>query len=88
LVLIAILLLILGTLLVLVTLGVLSTVPLIGWPLVSLLKTLLRISMRAGVASRSLPLELSLLGIHLLALIVNYNSTVHKFLKARVDVGH
>jgi hypothetical protein len=44
LVLVAILLWVLGTLLVLVPLGVLATVPLIGWPLVSLLKTLLRIS--------------------------------------------
>jgi hypothetical protein len=88
LVLIAILLLVLGTLLVLVTLGVLATVPLIGWPLVSLLKTLLRISRWVAVASRSLPLELPLLGVHLLALIIDYNSMIHKFLKARVDVGH
>jgi hypothetical protein len=68
--------------------GVLATIPLIGWPLVSLLKTLLRISTWAGVASRSLPLELPLLGVHLLALIVDYNSTIHKFLKGGVDIGH
>jgi hypothetical protein len=56
--------------------------------LVSLLKTLLRITTRAGVASRSVALELPLLGVHLLALIVDYNSTIHKFLKAGVDIGH
>jgi hypothetical protein len=56
--------------------------------LVSLLKTLLRISTRTGVSSRSLPLELPLLGVHLLAFIIDYNSTINKFLKARVDVGH
>jgi hypothetical protein len=41
-----------------------------------------------GVASRSLPLELPLLGIHLLALIVDYNSTIHEFLEAGIDIGH
>jgi hypothetical protein len=88
LILVAILPWVLRTLLVMVSLGVLATVPLIGWLLVSLLKTLLRISTQAGVASRSLPLELPLLSVHLLALIVDYNSTIHKFLKARVDIGH
>jgi hypothetical protein len=75
--LVAILLLVLRTLLVLITLRVLATVPLIGWPLVPLLKTLLGISTRASVAPKSLPLELPLLGVHLLALIINYNSAVH-----------
>jgi hypothetical protein len=88
LILIAILLWVLGALLFLVPLGVLATVPLIGWPLVSLLKTLLRISTWTGVASRSLALELPLLGVHLLAFIIDYNGTVHKFLKIGVDVGH
>jgi hypothetical protein len=88
LVLIAILLWILATLLVLIPLGVLAPVPLTRWPLVSLLKTLLRIGMWVGVASKSLQLELPLHGIHLLVLIVDYNSTIHKFLKARVDIGH
>jgi hypothetical protein len=55
LVLIAILLLVLGTLLVLVMLGILATVPLIGWPLVSLLKTLLRISMRRVLLPEACP---------------------------------
>jgi hypothetical protein len=75
--LVAILLLVLRMLLVLVMLRVLAMVPLIGWPLVALLKTLLGISTWASVAPRSLPLELPLLGIHLLALIVNHNITVH-----------
>jgi hypothetical protein len=88
LVLVAILLWVLGTLLVLVPLGVLATVPLTGWSLISLWKTLLWIGTRVGVASRSLPLELPLLDIHLLALIVDYNSTVHQFLEAGVDIGH
>jgi hypothetical protein len=46
------------------------------------------ISTRVIVASRSLPLELPLLSVHLLALIVDYNSMIHKFLKAGVDIGH
>jgi hypothetical protein len=69
-------------------LGVLAPVPLTRWLLVSLLKTLLRIGTWVGVASKSLQLELPLHGIHLLVLIVDYNSTIHKFLKARVDIGH
>jgi hypothetical protein len=88
LILIAILLWVFGTLLVLVPLRVLATVPLIEWSLVSLWKTLLWIGTWACVASRSLPLELPLLGIHLLALIVDYNSMVHQFLEAGVDIGH
>jgi hypothetical protein len=87
-VLVAILLWVLRAPLVLVPLRVLAMVPLTGWPLVSLLKTLLRISTRTSVYSRSLPLELPLLGVHLLVFIINYNSTIHMFLKARVDVGH
>jgi hypothetical protein len=63
-------------------------VPLTRWSLVSLWKTLLRIGTRAGVAYKSLPLELPLLGIHLLALIVDYNSTVLQSLEARIDIGH
>jgi hypothetical protein len=82
LILIAILLWVLGRLLVLVPLRVLAMIPLTGWPLVSLLKTLLRISTRTGVSSRSLPLELPLLGVHLLAFIIDYNSTINKFLKS------
>jgi hypothetical protein len=82
LILIAILLWVLGRLLVLVPLRVLAMIPLTGWPLVSLLKTLLRISTRTCVSSRSLPLELPLLGVHLLAFIIDYNSTINKFLKS------
>jgi hypothetical protein len=41
--------------------------------LVPLLKTLLRISTWTSVPPRSLPLELPLLGVHLLVLIINYN---------------
>jgi hypothetical protein len=88
LILIAILLWVLGTLLVPVPLRALATVPLTGWPLVSLLKTLLRISTQTGVAFRSLPLELPLLSVHLLAFIVDYNGMIYKFLKAGVDIGH
>ena len=76
--LISILLLVLRTLLELVTLRILTTVSLVRWSLIPLLKTLLGIGTRAGVASRSLPLKPSLLGFHLLALIVNHNSAVHQ----------
>jgi hypothetical protein len=51
LILVAKLLWILGTLLVLVSLGVLASVPLVGWPLVSLWETLLWESSRVSVAT-------------------------------------
>ena len=82
------LLLVLRALLELVTLRILTTVSLVRWSLIPLLKTLLGIRTRAGVASRSLTLKPSLLGFHLFALIVNHNSAVHQGLKVRVGVGH
>jgi hypothetical protein len=51
LILVAKLLWILETLLVLVSLGVLASIPLVGWPLVSLWETLLWESLRASVAT-------------------------------------
>ena len=88
--------LLLGTLLVLVivllvvleTLRKLTTVPLIRWSLTALRESLLRICTWASVAARRLPLELSLLCIHLLALVVDDNSAVHQFLETRVGVAH
>ena len=72
------LLLVLRALLELVTLRILTTVSLVRWSLIPLLKTLLGIGTWAGVASRSLPLKPPLLGFHLFALIVNHNSVVHQ----------
>ena len=72
------LLLVLRVLLELVTLRILTLVSLVRWSLIPLLKTLLGIGTRAGVASRSLPLKPSLLGFYLFALIVNHNSAVHQ----------
>jgi hypothetical protein len=88
--------LLLGTLLVLVivllvvlgTLRKLTTVPLIRRSLTALRESLLRVRTWASVAARRLPLELSLLCIHLLALVVDDNSAVHQFLEARVGVAH
>jgi hypothetical protein len=74
---VAILLLVLRALLVLVPLRVLATVPLIRWPLVSLLETLCWVGSRAYVAPRGLSLKPPLL-FHLLAHIANYNSAVHQ----------
>jgi hypothetical protein len=79
---------VLGALLVLVPLGVLAFVPLVGWPLVPLLKTLLRESSRASVATRRLSLELPLLEVHFLTLVINYNGTVHQLLETGIFVGH
>ena len=86
--LITILLLVLRALLELTTLRILTTVSLVRWSLIPLLKTLLGISTWVGVASRSLPLKPPLLGFHLFALIVDHNSAVHQRLKVRVGVGH
>ena len=65
-----------------------SMVPLIRWALVPLLKTLMWVSIVASVASRGLSLKSPLLGIHLLALIVNHNSVVHECLEVGVGAGH
>ena len=88
--------LLLGTLLVLVVvllvvlraLRELTMVPLIQWSLITLRESLLRIHTWASVAARRLPLELSLLCVHLLALVVDDNSAVHQFLEARISVAH
>ena len=76
--LITILLLVLRALLELITLRVLTMVSLVRWSLIPLLKTLLGIGTREGVASRSLPLKPPLLSFHLFVLIVNHNSVVHQ----------
>ena len=72
----------------LVALWVWSMVPLIRWTLVPLLKALLWVGTLSSVASRGLSLKSPLLGIHLLALIVNHNSAVHQCLEVGVGVGH
>jgi uncharacterized membrane protein len=79
---------VLGTLLVLVPLGILAFVPLVGWPLVPLRKTLLRESSRASAATRRLFLELPLLAVHFFTLVINHNSTIHQFLETGILVGH
>jgi len=84
------LLLVLGTLLVLVliALRVLTLIPLTRGALIPMRKALLRKDARMSIAARCLPLNLTLLSIHLFALIVNHNSAVHKFLEAGVNIGH
>ena len=82
------LLILLPLMLKLVALRVWSTVPLIRWTLVPLLKALLWVGMLASVAFRGLSLKSPLLGVHLLALIVNHNSAIHQGLEIRVGVGH
>ena len=86
--LIAILLLVRWPLLVLVALRILTTIPLIGWSLVPLLEALLRVGARTSIASRGLSLKPPLLGLHLLALIINNNSAIHQRLKIGVCIGH
>ena len=83
------LLLVLGMLLVLVlvALRVLALIPLTRVPLIPRRKAMLRKDVLTSVAARCLPLNLPLLSIHLFAFIVNHNSTVHKFLEARVNIG-
>ena len=81
-VLVAILLLVLRPLLIRVAIS------LIRWSLVPLLRALLQVGTLAGVACRCLSLKPLPFGIHLLALIVNYNSAIHKSLKVGVGVGH
>ena len=71
------LLVLLPLMLKLVALWVWSTVPRIRWTLVPLLKALLWVGTLASVASRGLSLKSPLLGVHLLALIINHNSAVH-----------
>jgi hypothetical protein len=88
LILVAELLWVLRTLLVRVPLGVLAFVPLVGWPLIPLRKTLLWESSRASAATRLLSLELSLLEVHFLALVIYRNGTIHQFLETGILVGH
>jgi hypothetical protein len=68
--------------------GVLAFIPLVGWPLVPLRKTLLLESSRASVATRRLSLELPLLEVHFLALVIYHNGTIHQFLETGILVGH
>ena len=84
--LIAILLLVRWTLLVRVALRVLTMIPLIGWSLVPLLEDLLRVGARTSITPRGLSLKPPLLGLHLLAFVVNNNSTIHQRLKVGVCV--
>jgi hypothetical protein len=88
LILVAKLLWVLRMLLVQVPLGVLASVPLVGWPLVSLWKTLLWESSQASVATRCLSLELPLLEFHFLMLVIYHNGTIHQFLETGILVGH
>ena len=85
-ILITILLRVRWMLLVWVALRVLTTIPLIGWSLVPLLETLLRIGAWTGITSIGLSLKPPLLGLHLLALVVNNNSVIHQRLKVGVSV--
>ena len=82
------LLLVLRALLELVLLRVLTTVSLVSWSLIPLLETLLGISTWVSVASRSLPLEPSLLSFHLLALIINHDCAIHQRLEVRISIRH
>ena len=75
-------------LLVRIALRVLTMIPLIRWSLEPLLKTLLRVGARTSITSRGLSLKPPLLGLHLLALIVNNNSVIHQRLKIGVCIGH
>ena len=75
-------------LLVLVALRILTTIPLIEWSLEPLLEALLRIGTWTGINSRGLSLKPPLLGLHLLALVVNNNSAIHQCLKIGVCIGH
>ena len=75
-------------LLVWVALSVLTTIPLIRWSLVPLLEALLRIGALTSIASRGLSLKPPLLGLHLRALVVNNNGTIHQRLKIGVCIRH
>ena len=85
---IAILLLVWWTLLVRVALRVLTTIPLIGWSLVSLREALLRVGAWTSIASKGLSLKPPLLGLHLFVLIVNNNGAIHQLLEIGVCIGH
>jgi len=73
-------------LLVLVALGVLTTIPLTGWSLKPLLEALLRIGTWMSIAPRGLSLKPPLLGLHLLALVINNNGAIYQCLKVGVCV--
>ena len=73
-------------LLVLVALRILTMIPLTGWSLEPLLEALLRVDTWMSITSRSLSLKPPLLGLHLLALVVNNNSAIHQCLKIGVGI--
>ena len=75
-------------LLVRIALRVLTMIPLIRWSLESLLEALLKIGVWTSITSRGLSLKPPLLGLHLLALVVNNNSAIHQCLKIGVGIGH
>ena len=80
--LVAILLLVLRTLLIQVV------IPLIRRPLVPLLEALWRVVALTSVASRGLFQKPHIISSHLLTLIINHNSAIHKCLEVGVGVGH
>ena len=63
-------------------------IPLIRWPQVPLLESLLRVGARTSITPRGLSLKPPLLGLHLFALVVNNNSTIHQCLEIGVCIGH
>ena len=69
--------LITNLLLVWVALRILTMIPLIGSSLKPLLEALLRVGTLTSIAPRGLSLKPPLLGLHLLALVVNNNSAIH-----------
>ena len=69
--------LITNLLLVWVALRILTMIPLTGWSLEPLLKVLLRVGTWTSIAPRGRSLKPPLLGLHLLALVVNNNSAIH-----------
>ena len=75
-------------LLVRVALRILTMIPLIRWSLEPLLEALLRVGARTSIVSRGLSLKPPLLGLHLVALIVNNFSMIHQHLKIGVCIGH
>ena len=63
-------------------------IPLTRWSLKPLREALLRVGTWTSIAPRGLPLKPPLLGLHLLALVVNNNSAIHQCLEIGVSIGH
>jgi hypothetical protein len=75
-----------GTLRKLIAKRDLAMIPLTRW--MPLLITLLETSTLTSVATGGLSLKPFPLGIHPLALVIHYNSAVHKRLKIGIGIGH